>query len=439
MVMPASRMLNIFMNGIKVARLWKQSTGNLAFQYENSWLSLPQARPISLSLPLIPTPYTGDKVYNFFDNLLPDNEQIRNRIQRLFHIPTKQPFDLLASIGSDCIGAIQLSSQDTITNYKQIMAEPLTDAQIANLLRNYKQAPLGMSQNSEDFRISIAGAQEKTALLWHENQWYKPLNTTGTSHIFKLPIGFIEHQGIDLSDSCENEWLCSKIAEAFGLQTAHTEICSFEHVKALVVERFDRKLSDDGTWIIRLVQEDICQALGYSPALKYQADGGPGIKDIMNFLLGSQQATEDRKNFFQTQFLFYLLAAIDGHAKNFSIFINAGGRFNLTPLYDIISAYPLLVKGQLQSQRIKLAMALIGANNHYQWHNIQYRHFLSTAKASHYSENDAQVLIQSMLERMDTVIAEVTAQLPANFPAFIADSIFKGLINTRDKMIRSKS
>ncbi len=430
-----SRILNILMNGILIGKLEKTLAGGLFFAYEPSWLNTPGARPISLSLPLVNQTFSGDIVYNFFDNLLPDNPQIRSRIQTRFHIPTDQPFDLLANIGKDCVGAIQILDSDTEKFPKKITYQPLKEKEIASLLRNTQNYPLGMSNNLDEFRISIAGAQEKTALLYWNNSWNKPLGMTPTTHIFKLPIGYIQHQQMDLSDSCENEWLCSKIVEAFGLPVAPCEIQYFEDTKALVVERFDRKLASKGDWLIRLPQEDICQALGISPNLKYQADGGPGIKNIMRLLLGSAESTKDRDLFFSSQVLFWLLAAIDGHAKNFSVFIEADGRYRLTPLYDIMSAYPLIANKQLQAKKIKMAMALEGKNNHYHWHNIQRRHFLSAAKAANYSVENAENILDTMLDKVEHVIQQVSNQIPKKFPHKIADPIFNGMKNMRDRLI----
>ena len=119
-------------------------------------------------------------------------------------------------------------------------------------------------------------------------------------------------------------------------------MAQFEDQHVLVVERFDRRLALSRDWWIRLPQEDLCQATATPPGQKYQADGGPDIPDLMSLLLGSREARSDRRTFFAAQILFWLLAAIDGHAKNFSIFIEAGGRFSLTPLYDVISAYPVM-------------------------------------------------------------------------------------------------
>ena len=124
----------------------------------------------------------------------------------------------------------------------------------------------------------------------------------------------------------------------------------------------------------------------------------------MRLLLGSAEPTKDRDVFFSSQVLFYLLAAIDGHAKNFSVHIEAGGRYRLTPLYDIMSAHPLIANKQLQNKKIKMAMALKGKNIHYHWYDIQRRHFLSTAEIGNYSVQRAEHIIDEMLGKVDEVI-----------------------------------
>lgn len=426
------------MNGRVVGKLEKMHSGGLMFYYESSWLQSPDARPISLSLPLVPEPFVGDIVYNFFDNLLPDNPNIKARIQAKFKTVTNKPFDLLASIGRDCVGAIQLLEGEIINPIfsEKMPMLPVTEKEISTVLRNIQINPLGMLRSDDAFRISIAGAQEKTAFLYWKGKWNRPLDTTPTSHIFKLPIGFISVHHMDLSDSCENEWLCTKIAEAFGLPVASCEIQYFDTVKALVVERFDRKLSKDGSWVMRLPQEDICQALGISPNLKYEVDGGPGISDIMKCLLGSSNPIQDRNTFFKSQILFWLLAAIDGHAKNFSLHIESGGRYCLAPLYDIMSAHPLIAKKQLQEKKIKMAMALKGKNTHYHWHQMQRRHFLDTAQRTHYSTEQAEAILNEMLAQVEKVIEEVRAILPTDFPSNIAQPIFNGMLLAKQRLLQ---
>lgn len=428
------RILNVLMNGKHVGKLEKTPSGGLLFTYDTQWINTPGARPISLSLPLVTKSFTGDVVYNFFDNLLPDNPQIKYRIQTKFHAATDQPFDLLASIGRDCIGAIQILDTEIIDTSNQILFQPIKEKEIASILRNTQNDPLGMTDDSDEFRISIAGAQEKTALLYWKGKWNKPIGTTPTTHIFKLPIGYIQHQQMDLRNSCENEWLCAQIAEAFGLPVAKCDIQHFENVKALVVERFDRKLASDGSWIMRLPQEDMCQALGISPNLKYQSDGGPGIENIMRLLLGSADPILDRDTFFSTQILFWLLAAIDGHAKNFSIRIEADGKYRLTPLYDIMSAHPLVADKQLHSKKIKMAMALKGKSHHYHWHDIHRRHFLSMAKAANYSVQRAEDILDNMLNKINVVIEQVSDQLPNRFPKKIYGPVFEGMKLAKNKL-----
>jgi len=429
--------LIVAMNTERVGTLYRDGSGAMTFQYTPEWLADSGARPISLSLPLRAELHRGPAVFNFFQNLLPDSDAILARMQARFKVETAHPFDLLASIGRDCIGAIQLYPPDSeLPPVTETIATPLTDAQIEDILAGYQTAPLGMT-DGVDFRISLAGAQEKTALLWYQGQWQRPQGSTPTSHIFKLPIGMITHNNIDLTDSCENEWLCLQIAKAFGFEAANAELAIFGSKKVLVVERFDRRWAQDGHWLMRLPQEDFCQALGIAPALKYQADGGPGIADAMRLLLGSRLATHDREQFFKTQILFWLLAAIDGHGKNFSLFIEAGSAYRMTPLYDVLSAYPLFASGGIQEKKAKMAMALQGKNRHYHFAMMQPRHFISTARQVGFPLQRAIELMQEMAEQTKDVIRQVSVQLPKEFPAHIRTAIFDGMSQQAVKILEA--
>jgi len=425
-----------YMNGEKVGTLTRTANGRLEFSYDKSWLESTTGRPLSLSMPLTEQSYADDRVENYFDNLLPDSQPIRNRIQRCFGVPSNNGFDLLWHIGRDCVGAVQLIPEDQQVDVQKIEAELLSDADIAAILKNYRSMPLGMRED-RGFRISVAGAQEKTALLKIDDQWHLPLGTTPTSHIFKLPIGQIEHSGMDLSDSVENEWLCHVILKAFGLPVANAEMHNFEETKALVIERFDRRWAKDRSWLIRLPQEDMCQALNVPPVLKYESDGGPGFSLIMELLLGSSDSLTDRRLFMTANLIFWLLGGIDGHAKNFSIFLLPGGAFRLTPLYDVISAFPLTAKQQLEQHRLKMAMALMGKNRHDEWNKMLYRHWLSTAKVCRFPADEMEKIIAEILDRLDQVIVEVEAQLPGYFPSAVAGPIFEGMKTARDKLIRT--
>lgn len=296
--------------------------------------------------------------------------------------------------------------------------------------------PLGLGEEIDDLRLSIAGAQEKSALLWHQGQWQRPVGSTPTTHIFKLPLGLVGNMRADMRTSVENEWLCSRIMQGFGLPVAQCEVAAFEDMKVLIVERFDRRLSADGSWIVRLPQEDFCQATGTSPLHKYQAEGGPGITRIMEILLGSESAEQDRLNFFKTQLVFWLLAATDGHAKNFSLFHLPGSRYRATPLYDVLSAHPIIGTGagQVAPQRAKLAMAVRGSQNYYHLQQIQRRHWMNHARLVGLGAGAAEAIIDELVAAVDGVVAAVYAQIPADYPMDVAEAILQGVKQQRDRL-----
>jgi serine/threonine-protein kinase HipA len=431
--------LTIWMNAEFVGT-WRIKSGVDELQYAEEWLENPRGRPLSLSLPFTPgnQPIKGDIVSFYFDNLLPDSRDIRERLARRFSTTSTKVFDLLVELGRDCVGAIQLlPAGDTPQNIKQIQYKPLNEKEVAAILNKAVDSyPLGRLDEDDELRISLAGAQEKTALLWHNNQWCEPLGETPTTHIFKLPMGLVGNMKADMEASVENEWLCSKIVAEFGIPIAHCDMGSFAGIKSLIVERFDRKLSSDGSWIIRLPQEDFCQATGLPSLLKYQSDGGLSIEDCMKLLASSENATLDKQHFFKAQIVFYLLAATDGHAKNFSITHLPDNKYKLTQLYDVLSIHPLIGNkaNQIAKQKVKMAMAIRGSKNYYQLQKIQYRHFIQQGKDVGFTEAEVIGLIDSVIRVLDTVIENVSTNLPEGFPTDISDKIFAGMKTQANKL-----
>lgn len=423
--------LAIWMNGIQVG-YWEKLRGEDGLQYLPEWIADEQGRALSLSLPFTPGNqlWRGSVVRDYFDNLLPDSENIRRRLAMRYHAKSLEPFDLLAELGRDCVGAIQLLNVDEQpADLYSVNFRPLSETEIASTLRNTSATLPGRQDNADDLRLSIAGAQEKTALLWHEAQWCLPEGNTPTTHIFKLPLGLVGNMQADMSTSVENEWLCSLILEHFGIPVAKSQIAQFDDQKALVVERFDRRWSSDRQWIVRLPQEDMCQALGVSPLRKYQADGGPGITDIMEILSHSEQAERDREVFFRAQILFWLLAATDGHAKNFSIAVEPQSRYRLTPLYDVLSAWPVIGprNRQISWQRCKLAMSVRGSGNYYHLNRIQRRHWINHGELTGLGCSQVESMMEEIISRTPEVIERVSALLPNSFSAELAESIFEGM------------
>ncbi|MBO9649618.1 MAG: type II toxin-antitoxin system HipA family toxin [Variovorax sp.] len=441
-----ARELGLWMNGARVGT-WRinPQTGDV-LTYDPEWVASEQGRPLSLSLPFRPggAPHRGEKVRAYFENLLPDSEDIRARIARRYSTGSTDAFQLLAEIGRDCVGALQILPLDNVpAGIQPVQATPLHESGVAQMLRN-TVAPtlLGRGDEDEDFRISIAGAQEKTALLHFDGKWCLPHGDTPTTHIFKLPLGLIGGMKYDMRDSVENEWLCSLILKAYGLPVAPCEPLQFEDVKVLSVERFDRtwwKSPAGDNRLVRLPQEDMCQARGVPPILKYEAEGGPGIDSIMEALEGSITREEDRRAFFEAQIVFWMLCATDGHAKNFSVFLRPGGRYQLTPLYDVLSAYPILGAGagQLSPFKAKMAMAVRSKNAHWKMREIQRRHWLALGERHGVTTADgraAQFVVDSLVERTPQVVEAVRAQLPDGFPQAVAESILEGLQGAAAKL-----
>lgn len=417
-----------WMNGERIGILTQHSNGAHAFQYDPDWLNSPLARPLSLSLPLQLPVNSSAAVINYFDNLLPDSPLIRDRIVARYQTKSRQPFDLLKETGRDSVGAVMLLPPDETLPDLVPRFELLNEEKLARVLSAYKMdIPLGMIKDEQDFRISVAGAQEKTALLKTDTGWAIPKGATPTSHIIKLPIGEIKQPAatLDMSESVENEFVCLALARELGFDVPEATIIVAGNIRALAVERFDRRWNADRTRLMRLPQEDICQTFGLPSSLKYESDGGPGIEAIMKLLMGSSQAVTDRYNFMKFQVFQWLIGATDGHAKNVSVFIERGGSYRLTPFYDVISAYPVLGGKGLNLRELKLAMGLKATKGKkYEIDKIFPRHFMQTAKSVKFNQGQMQQIFDEFSDRLPQAIARVKETLPDTIPARISHAIF---------------
>lgn len=416
--------LNVFLNSRLVGQLRREPSGAISFQYDGSWIEWTQAIPVSLSLPIREQEYAGAPVIAVFENLLPDNLSLRRQIAARARAEGTDAYSLLGAIGHDCVGALQflpLESQPGPAG--AIEGVPVDEHEIREIVNNLATAPLGITED-ESFRISIAGAQEKTALLFWNRRWFKPRGTTATTHILKPAVGRLPN-GIDLTHSVENEYLCLKILQGLGLPVAKAEMASFGDKRVLVIERFDRLLTDDKR-LLRLPQEDCCQALSVPPNLKYESDGGPGVENILQLLEGSDEPLADQRLFLKANILFWLLGATDGHAKNFSVFLSPGGRFHLTPLYDVISAQPSVDSKQILWKQFRLAMA-VGSKRHYKVIQIAPRHFVESAEKSGVGKKVVNDIFDELRDSVSGIVDSIVSGLPKSFPQPIAESIAKGI------------
>jgi serine/threonine-protein kinase HipA len=422
-----SHALELYVGSSRIGTYARAATGATSFRYDDAWLASERSFPVSLSLPLSDRAWTGDAIASVFDGLLPDNQTVKEAIAAREGAGSAGTFDLLAAIGRDCVGALRFVPEgEDPGDPAKMTCHPIDDAEIARRLASLARAPLGMAahreedEGEEDFRISIAGMQEKTAFLHAEDGWQLPLGATPTSHIFK-PAMREGPDGADFSDSPWNEWFCLKLCAGFGLASASAEVRHFDNKPVIVVERFDRRWQDGVLY--RLPQEDLCQALGVPPSRKYESDGGPGILAVLEFLNQAASPRAERLTFFKAQIVFWLLAAIDGHAKNFSVFLTPGG-FSLTPIYDVMSAAPY---PELTPQKIKLAMA-IGSNRHDRLQEILPRHFYQMGRAAGFAEADIDDLFAEVTSSLDdTLIQTTSAAQQENMPSNTLNTICDGV------------
>ncbi len=347
--------LNVFFEQTRVGFLSIDDSRLFSFQYSKKWLTSPDAFQISISLPMQEDTFSHDKVKSFFSNLLPESA-VRELIAKRLGISDKNDFMLLKRIGGECAGAITILPESEIPESPhQYTYRSLSDEQLADLIKHIPRRPLLAGQ--EGIRISLAGAQEKMALLYRDSAFYIPKN--GAPSNFILKPGMVHFQS-----SIENECFCMMLANAVGLNVPPVRIVQKEAQKVLLIKRYDRVLDNDVP--MRLHQEDFCQAMGLSHELKYQADGGPGLKACFDIVRSySANPIKDFQQLMQWVFFNYLIGNMDGHAKNLS-FIYQAKQIRLAPFYD------MLCTDIYEDLSQKLAMK-IGGENRPEW--IMERHW----------------------------------------------------------------
>ena len=330
----------------------RDRSGRVTFVYDETWRRKRDAIPLSLSMPLAAAEHGHATVDAFLWGLLPDNERVLDAWAKQFHVSARNAFSLLAHVGEDCAGAVRFAEPDR--------AEPLArkgdgevhwldEKDIGNRLRALRADVAAWRSPGDAGQFSLAGAQPKTALLFDGKRWGVPSGRIPTTHILKPGVP-------GLGGHAENEHFCLALAAELGLPVVSSSIEHFDGEVAIVVERYDRVR--DRKRVVRVHQEDICQALAVHPARKYEHDGGPGARSVVTLLRNSSRAPgEDVETFVQALAYNWLIAGTDGHAKNYSLLVGAASKVRLAPLYDIASALPY---HDPQLRRLKLAMKIGG-------------------------------------------------------------------------------
>lgn len=386
-----ARHLQVLLHGHPVGQLTQTDSGRLEFAYWEDWV-LSKGAPLSLALPVRSEPFEHRACEPFFGGLLPE-EGVRDRVARYFGVSSRNDFALLEQIGGECAGAVALVSpqHSPPAPARATTPTPLKPEQLAKLLDDLPNRPLLVGG---EVRLSLAGAQEKIAVSQIDGEIALPSGDEPTTHILKTPIARFE-------DTVTNELFCMRAARRFGLSVATVEWHEVGGREFLLVERFDRE-NRDGQ-VVRLHQEDMCQALGIPTRLKYQSEGGPGFADCFALLTRhARRPAVDRLALLRATIFNVLIGNADAHAKNFTLLHGSQG-VSLAPLYDLLStlAYPDL------SPRYAMK---IGSKAEFA--EIHPRHWDAFSDAAGLAKPQVRRALKEACESLPTALDEEASELP---------------------------
>ena len=320
--------LAVYFHSEPIGTLSQNALGQFSFQYDTSWLSNPQAHPISQSLPLREETFDEAECTGFFGGLLPEDYN-RELIARNLGITSHNDYAMLKEIGGECAGAVTLLDPDVDLPTRQHAYHPVSEEDLETILDTLPQKPLLAGE--AEVRLSLAGAQNKLALYRDENGFALPLHESPSSHIIKPEAALFP--GL-----VENEAYCLRLAREAGLSAAEAEPMILGKHRCLLVKRYDRR-TENGS-LLRLHQEDFCQAQGIPSRLKYQSEGGPHLIHCFDLVRAtSSRPAKDLITLFEAVLFNYLIGNNDAHAKNFSLlYMPVGGtiQIELAPLYDLV-------------------------------------------------------------------------------------------------------
>ncbi len=372
----------------------RQERGRISFTYADSWRAAEGAYPLSLSMPLMAAQHAHAAIEPFLWGLLPDNDLILNRWAQKFQVSARNPFALLSHVGEDCAGAVQFAKPERVAllQAKDFAVDWLTDADISERLRGVLQDVSAGRMPRDTGQFSLAGAQPKTALLYDGARWGVPSGRAPTTHILKPSTP-------DFDGHAENEHICLSLARSLGLPAASSEVRKFEDVTAIIVTRYDRTPPPA---FKRIHQEDMCQAIRVHPVRKYQNEGGPGPRQILDLLRANSSDQSDVMTFVDALIFNWIIAGTDAHAKNYSLLIGKHGTVRLAPLYDVASilAYP-----GIDPQSAKMAMKIGAA---YRLRDIGWANWYAFAHETGIDRDELISRAQTMVHKLpDALEAQV--------------------------------
>lgn len=395
-----SDLLNVYLNNDFVGILSKDDNGGICFQYNKN-----AKHSLSLTLPIREEIYLNKDCKGFFNGLLPESDYVRIAIGKKYGINPKNDFSLFSAIGYDCAGAVAFfeDKPKNLKEYYEIKGNVLSKAELEKYIKELPKKPLALGS---DKRLSLAGAQDKTAVVMIDDKIAIPENNVPSTHILKPTIN-------GLKETIENEYLCLKVAEKLGIQIPNIQIGQVNDTQYLLIKRYDREVNNDK--IKRIHQEDFCQASNIPSAYKYQAEGGVDFKRCIDILKRTTRPAVSIKQFVELMIFNYLIGNNDAHGKNFSILHYDNDQIAFAPAYDILctSIYP-----ELSS---KMAMKIGG---YYERDKIYPRHFERMAKDIGISYTQVKKILINQCEILPDVVTEVSQM----FENTIGKEIFKTVL-----------
>jgi serine/threonine-protein kinase HipA len=376
--------LAVYFHGERAGTLTQNAQGQYDFQYAHDWLSSPLSHPISQSLPLRETPFQERECAGFFGGLLPEDYN-RELIARNIGVTAQNDYAMLKVIGGECAGAITLLDPEVDPAVQQQAYHPVSDQELVTILNTLPRKPLLAGE--AEVRLSLAGAQNKLAIYHDDNGFALPLHESPSTHILKPETEAFP--GL-----VENEAYCLRLAQAAGLPCAKANAVTIGPHRCLLVWRYDR--TGDGKQLRRLHQEDFCQAMSISSRYKYQAEGGPSLKQCFDLIRSaSARPAKDLITLFEAVVFNYLIGNNDAHGKNFSLLYVPSDetvQVHLAPLYDLVSttAYPDLSP--------KMAMKI---GSKYVPSDLRLRHWETLWEAVGFSAKQSRKQTLRFLDRVD--------------------------------------
>ena len=339
--------LNVYFQAQLVGTISTDDEAKINFEYENSWVENDNSFPISISLPLNAEQTNQESANNFFVNLLPE-ERIRARTCKKFGISDGNNFELLRRIGAECAGALTILPTEEKPKVDEYEYETITETRLVKWSQGDGNA-FAEEAGENNVRLSLAGAQDKMPVMVRDSEFWLGKGSAPSTHILKFPSSRFSHLP-------ENEVFTTMLADSVGLPVVKAGLRSVQltpktESRIAVIKRYDRY--NEGANLLRLHQEDFCQALGFSPHRKYEEDGGPSLSDCAELIReNSSVPAIELEKFLRWVIFNWLCHNADGHAKNISFLFTEDGKTELAPFYDLVCT------GNYTRQQIARALAM---------------------------------------------------------------------------------